>query len=62
LPEAAAGRTRRFSATLLWGIGLLAAVVLPSLAAPWLAPHDPGEINPTPVAYTHLTLPTTPYV
>jgi peptide/nickel transport system permease protein len=48
LPEAAAGRTRRFSATLLWGIGLLAAVVLPSLAAPWLAPHDPGEINPTP--------------
>jgi peptide/nickel transport system permease protein len=47
LPEAAGG-ARRTSATLLWGIGLLLAVVLPPLAAPWLAPHDPGEINPAP--------------
>ncbi|HEX3532365.1 MAG TPA: ABC transporter permease [Thermoanaerobaculia bacterium] len=40
--------TRRLSASLLWGIGLLLAAVLPPLAAPWLAPYDPGEINPTP--------------
>ena len=47
MPETPGG-TRRFSATLLWGIGLLLAAALPPLAAPWLAPYDPGEINSAP--------------
>jgi len=42
------GGTRRRSASLLWGVGLLLAAALPPLAAPWLAPYDPGEINPAP--------------
>jgi len=42
----APGGPRRRSATLLWGAGLLLAAALPPLAAPWLAPYDPGEINP----------------
>jgi len=33
----------RLPPTLLWGIGLLFALSLPPLAAPWLAPYDPAE-------------------
>jgi peptide/nickel transport system permease protein len=34
---------RRLPPTLLWGLGLLLALSLPPLAAPWLAPYDPAE-------------------
>jgi peptide/nickel transport system permease protein len=34
---------RRLPPTLLWGLGLLFALSLPPLAAPWLAPYDPAE-------------------
>ncbi|HEY2738830.1 MAG TPA: hypothetical protein VGK45_10520, partial [Thermoanaerobaculia bacterium] len=41
------GGPRHLSITLLCGIGLLLVAALPPLAAPWLAPYDPGEINST---------------
>jgi peptide/nickel transport system permease protein len=43
MPETVRGRP--LSPTFLWGLGLFLTVALPPLAAPWLARHDPGEIN-----------------
>jgi peptide/nickel transport system permease protein len=36
-------RLPRLPPTLLWGLGLLLALALPPLAAPWLAPYSPTE-------------------
>ena len=45
--------------------GMLSPLSLPSpssLALPWPSPLAPFQPPWTPVSYTHLTLPTTPYV
>ena len=48
-----------------FGLIVIAIYLFVAIFAPLLAPHGEAEIFPAsfaPVSYTHLTLPTTPYV
>ena len=52
------------------GLALLSLQLIAIVFAPWIAPYSPITADPLnslqppswPVSYTHLTLPTTPYV
>src|SRR3954447_25151429 len=50
--ESAMPRNRRYPPVLLWGGGLIAALLLIALAAPLLAPYDPDEqLDPPAASY-----------
>ena len=69
---ASAWRRLRTDPVAILGFVIVAAFILIALLAPLLAPYAPGDLIgraeirpgfiPGPVSYTHLTLPTTPYV